>query len=27
VTAEVPAGLEQGSPFGPSIAAMVIYLH
>jgi transposase len=27
VTAEAPAGLEQGSPFGPSIAAMVVYLH
>jgi transposase len=27
VTAEAPAGLEQGSPFGRSIAAMVVYLH
>ena len=27
VTAEAPAGLEQGSPFGHSIAAMVVYLH
>jgi transposase len=27
VTAEVPAGLEQGSPFGQSIVAMVVYLH
>jgi transposase len=27
VTAEAPTGLEQGSPFGRSIAAMVIYLH
>ena len=27
VTAAAPAGLEQGSPFGPSIAAMVVYLH
>jgi transposase len=27
VTAKAPAGLEQGSPFGPSIAAMVVYLH
>ena len=27
VTAEAPAGLEQGSPFGDSIAAMVVYLH
>jgi transposase len=27
VTAETPAGLEQGSPFGHSIAAMVVYLH
>ena len=26
-TAKAPAGLEQGSPFGQSIAAMVIYLH
>jgi transposase len=26
-TAEAPAGLEQGSPFGHSIAAMVVYLH
>jgi transposase len=26
-TAEAPAGLEPGSPFGPSIAAMVVYLH
>ena len=27
VTAAAPAGLEQGSPFGGSIAAMVVYLH
>jgi transposase len=27
VTAPAPAGLEPGSPFGPSIAAMVVYLH
>jgi transposase len=27
VTAEAPAGLEPGSPFGHSIAAMVVYLH
>ena len=27
VTAEAPDGLEQGSPFGQSIAAMVVYLH
>jgi transposase len=27
VTANAPAGLEQGSPFGHSIAAMVVYLH
>ena len=27
VTAEAPPGLEQGSPFGRSIAAMVVYLH
>ena len=27
VTAQAPAGLEQGSPFGQSIAAMVVYLH
>ena len=27
VTAEAPAGLEQGSPFGQSIAAMVVYLY
>jgi transposase len=27
VTAPAPAGLEQGSPFGQSIAAMVVYLH
>ena len=26
-TAEAPAGLEPGSPFGTSIAAMVVYLH
>ena len=25
--AEAPAGLEPGSPFGQSIAAMVVYLH
>ena len=27
VTAEAPPGLEPGSPFGQSIAAMVVYLH
>jgi transposase len=27
VTADAPPGLEQGSPFGDSIAAMVVYLH
>ena len=27
VTAEAPAGLEPGSPFGESIAAVVVYLH
>jgi transposase len=27
VTAQAPAGVEQGSPFGHSIAAMVLYLH
>ena len=27
VTAEAPAGLEQGSPFGHSIAALAVYLH
>ena len=27
VTADAPAGLEPGSPFGHSIAAMVVYLH
>ena len=27
VTAEAPPGLEQGSPFGHSIAALVVYLH
>jgi transposase len=27
VTAEAPPGLEQGSPFGQSIAAMVVHLH
>jgi transposase len=27
VTAKAPAGLEPGSPFGQSIAAMVVYLH
>ena len=27
VTAKPPVGLEQGSPFGNSIAAMVVYLH
>jgi transposase len=27
VTAEAPTGLEPGSPFGRSIAAMVVYLH
>ncbi|MFI4982897.1 MAG: IS66 family transposase, partial [Nevskiales bacterium] len=26
-TADAPAGLEQGSPFGQSIAALVVYLH
>jgi transposase len=26
-TAQAPAGLEPGSPFGQSIAAMVVYLH
>jgi transposase len=26
-TAPAPAGLEQGSPFGRSVAAMVVYLH
>jgi transposase len=26
-TAKAPAGLEPGSPFGHSIAAMVVYLH
>src|SRR3954466_2680617 len=26
-TAEAPAGLQPGSPFGQSIAAMVVYLH
>ena len=26
-TAQAPVGLEQGSPFGQSIAAMVVYLH
>ncbi len=26
-TAPAPPGLEQGSPFGPSVAAMVVYLH
>ena len=26
-TAAAPAGLEQGSPFGQSIAALVVYLH
>jgi len=26
-TAAAPAGLEQGSPFGASVAAMVVYLH
>jgi transposase len=26
-TADAPAGLEPGSPFGQSIAAMVVYLH
>ena len=26
-TAEAPAGLEPGSPFGLSIAALVVYLH
>jgi transposase len=27
VTAQAPSGLEPGSPFGHSIAAMVVYLH
>ncbi len=27
VTAEAPPGLERGSPFGQSIAALVVYLH
>ena len=27
VSAEAPPGLEQGSPFSPSIAAVVVYLH
>ncbi|MDR3538645.1 MAG: hypothetical protein P4L71_19270 [Acetobacteraceae bacterium] len=27
VTAAAPAGLEPGSPFGQSIAALVVYLH
>ena len=27
LTADAPAGLEPGSPFGPSIAALVVYLH
>ncbi len=27
VTAAAPAGLERGSPFGETIAAMVVYLH
>ena len=27
VTAKAPAGLERGSPFGHSIAAVVVYLH
>jgi transposase len=27
VTATAPAGLERGSPFGQTIAAMVVYLH
>ena len=27
VSAPAPAGLEQGSPFGHSITAMVVYLH
>lgn len=27
VTAAAPVGLEQGSPFGQSIAALVVYLH
>ena len=27
VTAEAPAGLEQGSPFGHSTVAIVVYLH
>jgi len=27
VSAAAPAGLEPGSPFGQSIAALVVYLH
>ena len=27
LSAEAPAGLEPGSPFGQSIAALVVYLH
>jgi len=27
VTADAPAGLQRGSPFGATIAAMVVYLH
>ena len=27
VSAAAPAGLQPGSPFGPSIAAVVVYLH
>ena len=27
VSAEAPAGLEPGLPFGQSIAALVVYLH
>ena len=27
VVAEAPPGLEPGSPFGQSIAALVVYLH
>ena len=27
VTAAAPAGLQPGSPFGETIAAMVVYLH
>jgi transposase len=27
VVADAPAGLERGSPFGASVAAMVVYLH